>query len=586
MKGKQYAKWDVHHHILPEFYQDAMKLSGMRDISSIPWPKWTPETSLKMMDTFQIEKAFMSTIPGVFIRDLSFSRELCRRCNEYLAKLKTDHPGRFGGFASATLPHVESAVEEAVYALDKLKLDGISLMSNVCGKYLGDSSYRAFYAELDKRKAIIYIHPNGRTHLADHRFLNPLYLWQNDTTQTIIDFIKSGYHRDYPNIRWILSHGGGILSPLYDTLLKSLQKENPNIRAELESWKHQVFLETASKAFDDQLSYLLNFTDEKHVLFGSDLCIANKMAVKTVVDAYSALDTKLHFDERQIEDIFMGDAKRLFSSDQIQAEPKNFPPIVISSPQPDAGGKRIKYHYHCLPQKVIDRVLELSPFANVSGLEPWNGEAARRWMKENRYDRVMLSLYLPGLWQLGEYEIIQILRTYNEEAANICKKDPEHFSAFAAIDIDQPLFAINEINYCMETLKLNGILLTTSLIQKPFGNLMDEQLMERIATLDVPVLLHPQNSMGVPLENENYLDALYFMAKAFYLGLFDKYFTKTKFVLTHTGGALQYLANPFNLLYYMTTKKAKMGQYVWDNMVKHQPKGYNYLMRMIVDEEE
>jgi len=583
MKGKKYFKWDVHHHILPDFYVNEMKQSGMKDISSIKWPEWTPETSLKMMDVFQIEKAFMSTIPGVFIRDVQFSKELCRRCNEYLAKLRNDYPERFGGFASATLPHVESAIEEVIYALDELKLDGVSLMSNVCGKYLGDSSYREFYTELDKRKAIIYIHPNGKTRLADHRFLNPLYLWQNDTTQTIIDFIKSGYHRDYPNIRWILSHGGGILSPLYKTLLETLRRDNPNIEAELEEWKHQVFLETASKAYDEQLPYLLNFTDEKHVLFGSDLCIVNKMAVKTVVDAYSTLDTKLRLSEQQIEDIFMGNARRLFSQDQVQAEPKKYPPIVVNSKKTSAGEKKTKYHYHCLPQRVIDCVRELKPSVNTDCLEPWSEETALRWMKENDYGRIMLSLNFPQLWQMGEYGISLVLRVYNEEVAKICRKAPEHFGAFGAIDVNQPLFAINEINYCIDTLKLEGICLTTNLLRKPFGTLLDEQIMERIAALNCYILLHPEDSTGIPLLNENYLDALYFMAKSFYLGMFEKYFTKTKFILTHTGGAMMYLANPINLLYYMTAKKAKMGQYVWDNMVKHQPKGYNYLMNTIID---
>lgn len=583
MKDKKYQKWDMHHHILPDFYVKEMKQSGMKDISSIKWPEWTPQTSLKMMDAFQIEKAFMSTIPGVFIRDVQFSKELCRRCNEYLAKLWTDYPGRFGGFASATLPHVESAIEEVIYALDELKLDGVSLMSNVCGKYLGDSSYREFYAELDKRKAIIYIHPNGKTRLADHRFLNPLYLWQNDTTQTMIDFIKSGYHRDYPNIRWILSHGGGILSPLYKTMLETLRLENPNIEAELEAWKHQVFLETASKAYDEQLPHLLNFTDEKHVLFGSDLCIVNKMAVKTVVDAYSTLDEKLRFSEQQIEDIFMGNAKRLFSSDQVPAEPKGFPPIVVNSPKPSPGKGKTKYHYHCLPQKVADYVCGVAPSVSTSGLELWNRETALKWMAENGYDRIMLSLYFPQLWQLGEYEITLALRMYNDEVAKICGSDPKHFGAFGAIDVNQPLFAINEINHCVDTLELEGICLTTDLLRKPFGTLLDEQLMERIAALSGPVLLHPEDSTGVPLINGNYLDSLYFMAKSFYLGMFDKYFQNTKFVLTHTGDALEYLANPFNLLYYMTVKKAKMGQYVWDNMIRHQPKGYHYLLEAIVD---
>ncbi|WP_161982247.1 amidohydrolase family protein [Dictyobacter alpinus] len=589
MKGKTYQKWDVHHHVVPDFYVNELKNLGIADVSKIKWPQWSPEYSVKMMEMFHIEKAFLSiSSPGIFFKDGAYSQKLSRRCNEYIAQMAQDYPGKFGGFASTTLPDVSAALKELEYALDTLKLDGVGLMSNVDGKYLGDKAYREFYAELDRRGAIIYLHPNGRARQEDHRLLNPLYLWQNDTTRTVIDFIKSGYHRDYPHIRWIFSHGGGILPPLYKTLIRSLQGEHSHIEAELARWKSQLFLDTASKAFDEQIPQLLNFSDERHVVFGSDLGWANKMAVATLVKSYSALDSKSGLSEAQIEDIFIGNARRLFGPDMVAVEQTERPVVISSQSRPARAVGNVEYHYHCVPQKVIDTVQAIDPSFDFAGVSAWDERQTLEWMRQNGYDKVMVSLDLPQVWQLGGYDLVRILRVYNEEVAKVRQKDAQQLGAFGAVDVQQPLYALSEIDYCLNELKLDGICLSIDISATPFEKLLDERIMAKLSTLHVPVLIHPVDSTGIPLLNENYLDAIYFVAKAFYLGAYKKYFSQSQLILTHTGGVLPYLAQPLNILFYLTVKHPMSGgsRYLWDSMVMHDPKGYNILMNTIVDEEE
>ncbi|WP_052085892.1 amidohydrolase family protein [Clostridium sp. HMP27] len=584
MKGKKYLKWDIHHHIVPDFYVEEMKKMGMMEFNTLKWPKWTPESSLKMMNTLQIEKAFVSiSAPGIFLKDAAYSEKLSRRCNEYIAKMVKDYPGRFGGFASVALPDVTSALREVEYALDILKLDGIGLMSNVNGKYLGDKNYREFYSELNKRNAIIYVHPNGITHRDDHRFLNPLYLWQNDTTRTVIDFIKSGYHRDYPNIRWILSHGGGILSPLYESIVQSLKDENPNIEAELKQWKSQVFLDTASKAYDEQIPQLLNFSDGQHVLFGSDIGWANKMAATVLIKSYSQLDEKLGLKENEIEDIFMGNAKRLFAQSKVPVSKENQTPIIIKDYKSEKQSKKIKYHYHCVPKRVVETIKSIEPSFELSDLKLWNEEETLEWMREEGYNKVMLSFDLPELWQMSGKDIMCILRVYNEEVSKIRNGNPQHFGAFGAVDINQPLHTISEIDYCLEELKLDGITLSTNINETKFDKFLDDAILKRLSNIKVPVMIHPQDSKGIPLMNENYLDAIYFMAKSFYLGAYARYLSNTQFILTHTDSVLPYVSQPINILFYMTVKKPRVWLYLIDNMVRNNPKGYKALMNMIVD---
>lgn len=136
-------------------------------------------------------------------------------------------------------------------------------------------------------------------------------------------------------------------------------------------------------------------------------------------------------------------------------------------------------------------------------------------MKQSGYEKIMLSLYCPALWRMEEFDIQRALRLFNEEAAQIRQSDPAQYGVFGAIDVDQPLFAISEIDYCINTLKLDGIMISTNLLAKSFSHILDKQLMEHIAVLKVPVLLHPRDAEGLPLINENYMDSIFFMAKVF-----------------------------------------------------------------------
>ena len=71
------------------------------------------------------------------------------------------YPDRFGAFALLPLPDVDGALRELEYSIDTLNLDGVVLMSNVEGHYLGDPAYEELFAELNRRKWVVFIHPNN-----------------------------------------------------------------------------------------------------------------------------------------------------------------------------------------------------------------------------------------------------------------------------------------------------------------------------------------------------------------------------------------------------------------------------------------
>jgi len=129
---------DVHHHILPPVYISALAKIGITSAGDVPFPNWNAQQSLDVMDRNGIATAITSiSSPGVYFGDSEFSGDLAKRCNEFSANLVRENQKRFGGFAVLPLPDVKAALRELEYALDVLKLDGVVLLTNVDGHYLG-----------------------------------------------------------------------------------------------------------------------------------------------------------------------------------------------------------------------------------------------------------------------------------------------------------------------------------------------------------------------------------------------------------------------------------------------------------------
>jgi hypothetical protein len=151
---------DVHHHLAPPAYIADLK---KRKLGLPQTLEWTPEKSLADMDAAGVATAFLSiTVPGVWFDDEDAATiALARACNEYGAKLAGDGSRRFGTFAILPLPHVDASLREIDYALDTLKADGIGLFTSYGDKWLGDPVFAPVMDELNRRKAVVFVHPTA-----------------------------------------------------------------------------------------------------------------------------------------------------------------------------------------------------------------------------------------------------------------------------------------------------------------------------------------------------------------------------------------------------------------------------------------
>jgi predicted TIM-barrel fold metal-dependent hydrolase len=161
-----------------------------------------------MLEETGFETAVLSlSLPGVSFAGGMDSPALARQSNEYLARLITDYPGRFGAFASVPMMDLDAAMDEIEYAFDTLQLDGVMLLSNVCGKYLGDIDFDPILAELNRRKAIVFLHPNQPPKPGFNDFVE----FPHEVTRALASLTESGGIERFRRIRFILAYGGGTI---------------------------------------------------------------------------------------------------------------------------------------------------------------------------------------------------------------------------------------------------------------------------------------------------------------------------------------------------------------------------------------
>jgi len=187
---------DVHHHILPPNFVSAL------NSLNIPWtggpevPSWSLQQAHDMMGAMGIDAAVASPSPGVYWGgDTAFAVKLARETNEFVADVVRDDSEHFGGFATIPLPDVGASLEEVEYAYDTLGLDGVVLYTSQGDRYLGDRSYDPFFEELDRRKAIVFIHPTTIPPGADATGLTiPFGVaeFTFDTTRAVMNMLYSG----------------------------------------------------------------------------------------------------------------------------------------------------------------------------------------------------------------------------------------------------------------------------------------------------------------------------------------------------------------------------------------------------------
>jgi len=279
---------DIHHHILPKEYLLSLKNVGITTAGGVIFPKWNLDNSLSFMDQQNIATTFFSiSAPGIYFGNSDKTQELARQCNDISTGIIKDYPDRFGAFAVLPLPNIESSILELERALDELKLDGVALLSNIEGKYLGDPIFNELFTELNRRNAVVFIHPNTppEKKMPDVKFRGAMLEFVFDTTRAATNLVYGGALKKFPNIKFILPHAGGTI-PFLAWRISFGKKKLLNA---LKSF----YYDTAISGTNYALHSLKEFVEPSHILFGTDFPF---LPEKMIVDMILGLQQYQGFD--------------------------------------------------------------------------------------------------------------------------------------------------------------------------------------------------------------------------------------------------------------------------------------------------
>lgn len=311
---------DVHHHFLPHDYALMLRDKGITP-GGIPLPTWTAPLAAKIMGKVGVDTAILSvSAPGVWFGDARQAAHWARSVNDSAAAVVSAAPHSFGFFATLTLPDVDGAVAEAEHALDVLGADGIVLLANNAGLYLGDPAFDRLLGMLNERSAVVFVHPGELpaepvpgmpTFTADFLL---------DTTRSAISLILSGQLEKYDRIRWILAHAGGFVPYIAHRIVLTMLSREPKWRLAAvavnrkgEAQKRmeiirRLWFDVALSSTPTTLPTLLTVADPTKVLYGTDFPFAPPPAVRYMRDEYEL--TSLTPEQRQRID--RGNALALF----------------------------------------------------------------------------------------------------------------------------------------------------------------------------------------------------------------------------------------------------------------------------------
>ncbi len=312
---------DVHSHFTTDGYLALLDKHNARMDELYPIPEWSTKTLHAFMEDAGIGISVLtSTAPQPHFGDPAESAAVCRTMNREISSIAATSQGRFLWCATLPLPSVPEAIEEAEYALGELGASGVKLPTNARGLYLGASELDPLMAVLDKRKAVVVLHPHRpepfNAKLAEGLPL-AMYEYHAETTRALTRLFARNVPARYPNIRFIVPHAGAFL-PL---ALPRMKAVHPIVRAkgladgiDWEANMKSLWFDLAGSATAENVRRLLEITTADHILYGSDFPYAPAEALAANLSRFRAeLETDPQL-RPLVTGILGGNALRLFGA--------------------------------------------------------------------------------------------------------------------------------------------------------------------------------------------------------------------------------------------------------------------------------
>lgn len=174
----------------------------------------------------------------------------------------------------------------------------MAIETNLGGIYPGNPRFNELWAELDHRRAVVFVHPTSPpgSEAVSMGHPRPMLEFPFDSARAACDLVLSGVLARYPHIRWIFTHGGGALPLLADRieLFRTVfSGEASAAGAGVPESMSRLWFDMAGTPFPHQVPALVSAFGDDRLLYGSDYCFTPPTGVHAQVDAIDAADQPL-----------------------------------------------------------------------------------------------------------------------------------------------------------------------------------------------------------------------------------------------------------------------------------------------------
>ena len=204
--------------------------------------------------------------------------------------------------------NIDATLKEVEHAFDVIKADGINLQTNYGDKWLGNPVYKPVLEELNRRKAIVYVHPLVAaccSQLSVGTFPAVIEV-PHDTTRTVTSLLLSGSFARYRDIKWLFSHAGGTI-PMMAGRIDAFYGARPNLKEfapdGIQGELQRLYYDTANATSAPTMAALMKLVPPSQITYGSDYPYFS-------LDQITSL-RQLGLTQEQLQDIGSGNAMRL-----------------------------------------------------------------------------------------------------------------------------------------------------------------------------------------------------------------------------------------------------------------------------------
>lgn len=270
---------DVHAHYFDPAYVDLLERYGAdeRMILDSRAVVGLPENldlgaRIGVMDASGVERQVLSmSAAAPYFEDRTAAVHAAHAINDLHATACRNHARRLGFFAALPMPHVDAALAEIERAFTELGADGVTFTTSIQGRSLADEAFAPVFAELDRRAAVVFLHPPGFACESRPILESGLTWWLGAPVEDAVcalQLVKAGFPQRYPRLKVILPHLGGFLPFLRYRIDKGAAGRAGG--GEPPSVQLRKFWYDSANGEPDSLAHAVHAYGADRVLFGSD----------------------------------------------------------------------------------------------------------------------------------------------------------------------------------------------------------------------------------------------------------------------------------------------------------------------------